>query len=717
MATRLKSTDFFIKFVAIVLSVICMAGAFWCASFSVFAVDLYGIADFDDIDAYFSNEKRDFTESHRFYSEMGMFCNDLSVMLENGITKLDCQAFDDAIENSDISEEMPFYTARNTKALRFYAVNGKNGDVLTNFKPNDNIETLLTDKQYAVVLKNGKTKYSKAMPDMWSDLSDYMESENCDMYLYIDTDAVKNADSSDYFGTFIQYCNYISGNLRSCAIWFVLLLIASIGLAIFVFSVCGVKLDNGKVKQLFPDYIPVDLHLGIIGVLIGLLVFGIYAVYDELVLGYYYSYSDFTGTAAAKYGMIIGAVCAGAIWMLFIEFMTSLIRVCRSGRKWYTCSLGLLAVYGLFLLTKLEIKGLVKLHKRNKRRLSSLKQFLGYHIKSFKKQLIFALIGYAFINLLLLLGIFCAAFLDSPILALLVGLIMFGINTASVVLVSMYVVSLDRIIAAAAEHSEPQVNYNKLPQSLRILVDSLHYSNRELQSAINKAVRDERLRSELITNVSHDLKTPLTSIITYVDLLKGCNITEPDAAQYISVLDEKGGKLKRLIDDLIEASKVTSGVITLAPISLDLSELATQAVVEHQQEFSDNNLELIFKGDVKSVTAYADGNKTFRVIENLLSNARKYSAKGTRVYADVYEKNNTAIFEIKNISAEPLDISEEELKERFVRGDKSRTNEGNGLGLSIADNLCKAMGGRLDIIIDGDLFKAKVILPLPKPEQ
>ena len=244
-----------------------------------------------------------------------------------------------------------------------------------------------------------------------------------------------------------------------------------------------------------------------------------------------------------------------------------------------------------------------------------------------------------------------------------------------------------------------------------MLVYAQRYTSEELNRAVEKAIKDERMRSELITNVSHDLKTPLTSIISYVNLLKDCNIEDQRAREYIAVLDEKGSRLKRLIDDLVEASKITSGVITLNLVQLDLGELATQAVVEHQQEFADNGLELIFKGDKKSLTAVADGTKTFRVIENLMSNARKYSAKGSRVYADVYEQDNTAVFEIKNVSAQKLDISANELKERFVRGDKSRNQEGNGLGLSIADSLCKAMHGNMEITIDGDLFKVKVVLP------
>ncbi|MGN0528373.1 MAG: ATP-binding protein, partial [Eubacterium sp.] len=137
---------------------------------------------------------------------------------------------------------------------------------------------------------------------------------------------------------------------------------------------------------------------------------------------------------------------------------------------------------------------------------------------------------------------------------------------------------------------------------------------------------------------------------------------------------------------------------------------------ENQQAFTDNGLELIYKGDKGVTNAFADGTKSYRIIENLLSNAKKYSAKGSRVYADVYEANNTSVFEIKNISAQPLDISVEELTQRFVRADKSRTQEGNGLGLSIAENLAKAQGGRLELSIDGDLFKAKLILPKSKPE-
>ena len=178
------------------------------------------------------------------------------------------------------------------------------------------------------------------------------------------------------------------------------------------------------------------------------------------------------------------------------------------------------------------------------------------------------------------------------------------------------------------------------------------------------------------------------------------------------MLDDKGAKLKRLIEDLIEASKVTSGNVSVNLTTINLSELCLQSTVDAQPDFEKAGLDLIVKDSEKPPVISADGAKTFRIIENLLSNARKYSAKASRVYVDVYSQNGYGIFEIKNISAQALDISPDELTERFVRGDKSRNQEGNGLGLSIAKELCKLQNGELELIIDGDLFKARVKLPL-----
>ena len=186
------------------------------------------------------------------------------------------------------------------------------------------------------------------------------------------------------------------------------------------------------------------------------------------------------------------------------------------------------------------------------------------------------------------------------------------------------------------------------------------------------------------------------------------------AKEYMAVLTEKSTKLARLVEDLIEASKLSSGNITLHPMVLDLGELTAQAIGEYQKEFEENRLQLVLDPDLPRVQAFADGSKTYRVLENLLQNAKKYSAADSRVYVRVYKQGDFGVFEIKNISAEPLNISPQELTQRFVRGDASRTKEGNGLGLSIAQELCSAQQGKLELLIDGDLFKARVYLPQPK---
>ncbi len=232
------------------------------------------------------------------------------------------------------------------------------------------------------------------------------------------------------------------------------------------------------------------------------------------------------------------------------------------------------------------------------------------------------------------------------------------------------------------------------------------------ENAVNEAIKGERLKTELITNVSHDLKTPLTSIINYVSLLKLDNCTDEDRAKYLDILDEKSTKLKRLIEDLTEASKATSGNIKMNVTSVNLSELALQAVGENSDVLENEGLELVLTQHENDIAVLADSQHTFRIIDNLFSNAKKYSLTGTRVYVDVYKAQGYGCFSIKNVSREKLNISPDELTERFVRGDNSRTTDGSGLGLSIARSFTELQNGIFDISIDGDMFKVTICLPL-----
>ncbi|MCM1058146.1 MAG: HAMP domain-containing histidine kinase [Firmicutes bacterium] len=251
---------------------------------------------------------------------------------------------------------------------------------------------------------------------------------------------------------------------------------------------------------------------------------------------------------------------------------------------------------------------------------------------------------------------------------------------------------------------------------------SLHGSNRELADAVNnigegikKAVktsmRDEQLKADLITNVSHDIKTPLTSIINYVDLLKRTGITEEPAKGYIDILDSKAQRLKQLTDDLVEASKISSGNIELNMEKVNLTELLNQGIGEFSEKFTESRLQVVFEESGPAADILADSRRMWRVVENLLNNICKYALEGTRVYFDVNTENGRVCASVKNISKQQMNIRPEELTERFIRGDLARSTEGSGLGLSIAQSLTRVQGGEFTIYLDGDLFKITLDFP------
>lgn len=252
--------------------------------------------------------------------------------------------------------------------------------------------------------------------------------------------------------------------------------------------------------------------------------------------------------------------------------------------------------------------------------------------------------------------------------------------------------------------------------------ENLHGANRELADAVNnigegirKAVKtsmkDEQMKTDLITNVSHDIKTPLTSIINYVDLLKRLKITEEPAKGYIDILDNKAQRLKQLTDDLVEASKISSGNIVLNREKLNLTELINQGIGEFSEKLEERGLQIVFENDDIPAYIFADSRRMWRVLENLLNNICKYAMENTRVYIDMEVEAGRIKASIKNISKQQMNIRPEELTERFIRGDSARSTEGSGLGLSIAQSLTRVQGGEFLIYLDGDLFKVTLDFP------
>ena len=263
---------------------------------------------------------------------------------------------------------------------------------------------------------------------------------------------------------------------------------------------------------------------------------------------------------------------------------------------------------------------------------------------------------------------------------------------------------------------EYRINSSELWPMLRRHAYNLNCAADGMSKAVDDRMKSERFKTELITNVSHDLKTPLTSIVSYVDLLKKEKIENENAAEYIEVIDRQSAKLKKLTEDLVEASKASSGAISVNKEILNISELINQSVGEFSEKLEAAEITPVINLPEDEVAVFADGRLLWRVFDNLIQNIIKYAQPGTRAYFDLAEAENEAVLTIKNISKEPLNMTADALMERFVRGDVSRNSEGNGLGLSIAKSLTELCGGAFELALDGDLYKVTIKIPSVNPE-
>ena len=257
------------------------------------------------------------------------------------------------------------------------------------------------------------------------------------------------------------------------------------------------------------------------------------------------------------------------------------------------------------------------------------------------------------------------------------------------------------------DHSNKLIPSNFTPE-FQDIVRYINDVSSGFENAIEEGIKSEKLKTELITNVSHDIKTPLTSIINYVDLLKKEEITNPKIKEYIDILDNKSQRLKKLTEDLVEASKASSGNVKLNIEKINIVELIKQSTGEFEDRFNSRKLEIITQIPEGIVYINADSRYMYRIIENLFSNISKYALESSRVYIDIKRIGGQVKISVKNISKERLNISADELMQRFVRGDKSRTTEGSGLGISISKSLTEIQNGKFDLQVDGDLFKVEL---------
>ncbi|HIT90332.1 MAG TPA: HAMP domain-containing histidine kinase [Candidatus Merdenecus merdavium] len=319
-------------------------------------------------------------------------------------------------------------------------------------------------------------------------------------------------------------------------------------------------------------------------------------------------------------------------------------------------------------------------------------------------KVIFSYVVFLIINLFLVLlgpgGIFLALIIDS----------VYGYRLVK------ESIERKKLLEGAQRMVEGDLNFkidgNRMSKDNKTMALAMNNVGEGLKKAMEENLKGERLKADLITNVSHDIKTPLTSIINYVSLLKRENIQDEKIRGYIDILDNKSQRLKNLTEDLVEASKVSSGNIVLDFNKMNFNELVLQTLGEFSEKFQARNLEIITNLTPEPVYILADGRRMWRIIENIYNNVAKYAMENTRVYMDEDVVNGYMYFSIKNISQQALNINADQLTERFIRGDVSRSTEGSGLGLSIARDLTQLQGGTFHIYLDGDLFKVTVVFPI-----
>ena len=293
-------------------------------------------------------------------------------------------------------------------------------------------------------------------------------------------------------------------------------------------------------------------------------------------------------------------------------------------------------------------------------------------------------------------------------------IVLLVVQAAGFVILVNWAIGRQKIKEGIEKISEGELDYKidleDIHGEQRKIAEQVNSIGSGLDAAVEKNMKSERLKTDLITNVSHDIKTPLTSIINYVNLLKQENFEDPKLQRYIEVLEEKSQRLKTLTEDVVEASKVSSGNISLEFMNINMVEMIQQTSGEFEEKFQARNLTEIMNLPEEEAIVRVDGRRMWRVLANIYNNAAKYAMEGTRIYADLQTIDGKVIFSLKNISEQPLNISSaDELTERFIRGDLSRSTEGSGLGLSIAKTLTAMMGGTFDLYLDGDLFKVVIV--------
>ena len=541
-----------------------------------------------------------------------------------------------------------------------------------------NLEKILKEHTFAVVypdLSECVTDIPNISLQVWNhtikqslDTEDFVFAVNVDIEFPITDSIASDAE------TFEKYANLmlpvLLGTILSCVIW----LISMIWLTV----AAGRKPEDEEIHLNSFDRWYTEIAAGIV---IGVWLVGVMGMVTVIS-------NSLIGTFNNMQILIILLVICGIYTMAwFLTGYLSLVRRIKAGTFWKNS------------LLRRILKWIGKCNRK-------IIDFIGSFSRntSEKIKVLFGIGGFVFLQFLLMLFMINA----SGIFAL----VLIVADVAAIVYAVRKVDGLDLVMDGLKKISDGELQYKikteQLTGKYKAMAEYINNIGDGLDAAVENSLKKERMQTVLITNVSHDLKTPLTSIINYVDLLKRENLTDPKVQEYLRILDEKSQRLKVLTEDVVEASKASTGNIKFEMNDIDFVEMVQQVIGEFEEKFQEKNLTMMVHFTDEPSMIYADGQKMWRVLENVFGNVVKYAMEGTRVYAEIRNSNKKVVFSLKNISAQPLNFSADELTERFIRGDVARNTEGSGLGLSIAKSLTELQGGEFKLYLDGDLFKVMI---------
>lgn len=555
----------------------------------------------------------------------------------------------------DIKNNYSYYSAIRTNIVFRLTENGK--EIISNGYP----EASKSQNAFYFTDKNG---FSQIPEPENGELSDEVDSRFVCIDIGLDP-LLKKADG--YYSAYTVY-NFMSRN-KTTLLW--LGAISAIMLAALVVFLCcaaGHRAGCEGITLNPQDKIPYDLYL---------------FCFIYILFAFSIDMSQFVINDI--YGIVSCAVLFGIASLMILAVILTTVSRIKAG-KWWRNTLIFMALSLIFKITK--------------------------RIVMFSKDLIcsFRIEWKVFLGVSLFLSVFSLlvynSFFSGEYIFISVVMGVLALYAACSFARKLHIV-FEGAKKIAGGEVDYKIDTSRLTGELKTHGDDLNSIADGLSVAVEQRIKSERMKTELITNVSHDIKTPLTSIINYVDLLKKQPL-EGQASKYADTLEKNAARLKKLTEDLVEASKAASGSISLQLAEVNICELLNQAVGEYSERLAVHQIEPVVEVPETPVYILADGRLMWRIIDNLLSNAAKYSQEGTRLYISLVQRDEKIILEMKNISKTRLNINADELMERFVRGDASRHTEGSGLGLNIAKSLAELQSGNLSLEIDGDLFKAKL---------